>query len=538
MIDIDIEKQISQMDGRRFSILASKEENDRFYSAMDELVSSPTDKYPKTFQNILDLGKAHVSRKISKFTNSNIVRVFDDKKSSKIVAQYSYNPKGILPQEDIKAIREEECTVYLLCHTDMDGDASGSLVFNTLHYGDNVKILRFNYEYKVLDELILNVEIDKAKHPKKKFVLFIVDLSPKILYMTMLLSTFNKVVWIDHHAGSLPTVNEIESGDYLESVKHAFVTSDFSYILDTRLSATQLTLLWMKPYISQIKKTKEIEGYTLASLITVYDLKKDTLYPEAYQKSLYMNQFYWDYQTLYVFTSFWKDSFMRDYEIESITRMFTSGKYLWELNQKKLKMLYMFDYKYRYVIDFHNGKTLTIRAIYGTGNNSRFMERTKHGEDDYEITLLIRYTATPVILSVTGYTSDEIIKDMGINEVFGWFGLGQGHPGAAGMRISRHDMLKLGMRSLFAVADTDQIPYFDPDENDFDNPKIQTGLNKLHVSNLDTTLFLCDFKKQIAEQYNKEYGIHNIRFEPEIDVLVRTFTLIFASFLYNKLQTP
>ena len=83
MIDIDIEKQISQMDGRRFRVLASKEENDRFYSAVDELVSSPSDKYPKTFQNVLDLGKAHVSRKTSKFTNSNIVRVFDDKKSSK-----------------------------------------------------------------------------------------------------------------------------------------------------------------------------------------------------------------------------------------------------------------------------------------------------------------------------------------------------------------------------------------------------------------------------------------------------------------------
>lgn len=532
MIDIDVDQILSELDEGRFKEFCSKEQNNLFYNSINDLVISDKDKYPKKLEGYMGFSETHVSRKKSKLTNSNIVRLFDGKKDSQLLAQYSYNKEGILLDSDIECIKKEECTVYMICHTDMDGDASGSLVFNSLHYGDNIKITRFNYEYKVLDELILKVNIDKAQHPEKKFVLFIVDLAPKILYMTMLLSTFNKVVWIDHHAGSLPVVNELESGTFLDSMKTNCITSDFSYVLDTRISATQLALLWLHPYITRVKETKHITGYKLAALVSVYDMKMDKRFPETYQKSLYLNQFYWDYQTIYVFTQFWKDSFMEEYQNEAITRMLVAGKYLWELNQKKLKLMYRFDYIYRYVITYPNGKTLTVRSIYGTGNNSRFISRDKP-ETDYEITLLVRYTTTPAILSVTGYTSDNLIKDLGINTVFGIFGIGQGHPGAAGMRISRKDVLKLGTESIFRpVDDIKDIQYYAPND-DYDNPKIQLGLDHFNV---DCLYVLDEYKEQINKQYEEKKKIHNLRFEPEVDVLVRTFTLIFATMLTSRIN--
>ena len=531
MIDVDIDQMLSELDNGEFAIFSSEEQNKLFYNSINDLVISENDKYPKKLNGYMGFDETYVTRKKSNLTNSNIVRIFDSKKTSNHIAQYSYNKEGILLDSDITAIRSKECVVYMLCHTDMDGDASGSLVFNSLHFGDNVNITRFNYEYDVLDQLILDVNVAKAKNPEKKFVLFIVDLSPKILYMTMLLSTFNKVVWIDHHAGSIPVVNELESGDFIKSMKTNSVTSDFSYVLDTRMSATQLALLWLHPYIKRIKETKHITGYKIAALISIYDMKMDERFPESYQKALYMNQYYWDYQTVYVFTKFWKDSFMEEYQIESITRMMVAGKLLWDLNLKKLKLLYKFDYVYKYTIQYENGKTLTIRAIYGTGNSSRFVERHDQSEYDYEITLLIRYTNKPAILSASGYTSDQIIKDVGINNVFGTFGLGQGHPGAAGMRISRKDMLKLSTESIFSPTEVGEIQYYYPNE-EYNNPKIPLGLDKF---NADCLYILDDIKEQIQKQYEFKKKTYHLRFEPEIDIMVRTFSIIFGVMCYSKI---
>jgi len=531
VIDIDVDQVLSELDDGRFAIFSSEEQNKLFYNSINDLVISDNDKYPKKLSGYMGFDETYVSRRKSNLTNSNIVRIFDSKKSSNLIAQYSYNKEGILLDNDINAIRAKECMVYMICHTDMDGDASGSLVFNSLHYGDNVKITRFNYEYEVLDKLILDVNVEKARNPEKKFVLFIVDLSPKILYMTMLLSTFNKVVWIDHHAGSIPVVNELESGDFIKSMKTNFVTSDFSYVLDTRMSATQLALLWLHPYIKRVKETKYITGYKIAALVSVYDMKMDERFPETYQNAVYMNQFYWDYQTIYVFTKFWKDSFMEEYQIEYITRMLVAGKILWDLNQKKLKLMYKFDYIYKYSVQFENGKILHIRAIYGTGNSSRFVESHYQTDNEYEITLLIRYTNKPAILSVSGYTSDQLIKDVGINNVFGTFGLGQGHPGAAGMRISRKDMLKLATESIFRPTEVGEIPYYYPNEG-YDNPKIPLGLDKFNV---DCLFALDDIKEQIQHQYEFKQKSYHLRFEPEIDILVRTFTIIFAVMCHSKI---
>jgi hypothetical protein len=260
-------------------------------------------------------------------------------------------------------------------------------------------------------------------------------------------------------------------------------------------------------------------------------MKMDERFPETYQKALYMNQFYWDYQTVYVFTKFWKDSFMEEYQIESITRMMVAGKLLWDLNLKKLKLLYKFDYVYKYTIQYENGKTLTIRAIYGTGNSSRFVESHDQSENDFEITLLIRYTNKPAILSASGYTSDQIIKDVGVNNVFGTFGLGQGHPGAAGMRISRKDMLKLSTESIFSPTEVGEIQYYYPNEK-YNNPKIPLGLDKFNV---DCLYFLDDIKEQVQKQYEFKKKTYHLRFEPEIDIMVRTFTIIFGVMCYSKI---
>ena len=526
----EVESILSNLDGGTFSIFSDKESNDAFYKCVDDIVTSDNDKYPNSLPERMLFPKVHISRKKSKLTNNNILRIFENKKSPNPIAQYSYHKDGILLKSDIEAIRNNECTVYMLCHTDMDGDASGSLVFNTLHFGDNIKILRFNYEYKALDELILKVNIDKAQHPEKRFMIFIVDLCLKMFYMTILLSTFNKVVWIDHHLGSLPVANEIESGEFLKSIKKNFVTSDFSYVLDTRLSATQLALMWLKPYIPQVKDTKIIDGYKLASLITIYDMKKDRQFPEAYEQALYINQYYWDNQTLYAFTSFWKDSFMHDYELSTIGLMLESGKILWDLNKKKLELLYKYDHVYQYKIAYPDGKTLTLRAIYGTGNSNRFISIPKN-PDEMEITMLIRYTATPVILSISAYSSDDLVKEMGINEVFSTFGVGQGHAGAAGMRISRHDMLKLATQSIFKV--TSNIKYFEPDDT-YNNIKIEKGLEKF--KGFKTIKRIHEFKREINNQNAALGDDKHIRFDPEINAFVRMSFLIFATMLSFKID--
>ena len=522
---VDPESLFAGSDGDDFRLFSNKEENLKFYNTINDLVISTSDKYPRNIESHMGFSKTYVARKNSKLTNNNIVRLLDKETKTKVLAQYSYHTSGLMTKEDIQSIKNNECTIYMICHTDMDGDASGSLVFNTLRYGDNIKITRFNYNYDTLEQLILKANVDKAQNPGKKFIMFIVDLSPNLLAMVKLLSTFNKIIWIDHHAGSILTANDLESGSFIQSLKSSCITSDFSYVLDTRMSATQLALLWMTPYVFDLKRFECIEGYTLASLISIYDMKMDKRFPEVYNKAVCLNQYYWDYQTLYVFTTFWKDAFTKEYENSVISNMLTCGKRLWDLNQEKLNLLYDYDYKYIYKITYPNGKTLTIRGIYGTGNNARFKPRDNHAEGDYEITLLIKYTNIPAILQASGYSDDALVKEMGINNVFGIFGLGQGHPGAAGMRISREDMLKLGTNSILRVSNPEDLPYLEI-HTEYDNRKIEIGLKQF--KNKENIQLLDDFKDQIRKQYLDSVKKHSSRFDHEIDLMVRLFTLIFA----------
>ena len=229
--------------------------------------------------------------------------------------------------------------------------------------------------------------------------------------------------------------------------------------------------------------------------------------------------------------SFWKDAFTKEYENSVISNMLNCGKRLWDLNKEKLNLLYDYDYKYIYKITYPNGKTLTIISIYGTGNNARFKPRGSYAEGEYEITLLIKYTNVPAILQASGYSDDILVKEMGINNVFGMFGLGQGHPGAAGMRISRDDMLKLGTDSIIRVSNPEDLPYLEI-HTEYDNRKIEVALKKFKEK--ENIELLDDFKAQIREQYLSSIKKHSSRFDHEIDLMVRTFTLIFATIFSSK----
>ena len=219
---------------------------------------------------------------------------------------------------------------------------------------------------------------------------------------------------------------------------------------------------------------------------------------------------------------------MNEYELNTIGMMLESGKTLWELNKKKLELLYKYDHIYQYKVKYSNGQSLTIRAIYGTGNSNRFIDDDNPKDpDNMEITMLIRYTNTPVILSISAYSSDDLVKEMGINNVFGTFGIGQGHAGAAGMRISRHDILKLATQSIFKV--TSDIGYFEPNDI-YSNIKIEKGLEKF--KGYKTIKRIHEFKREINNQNAalENNNVH-VRFDQEINVFTRVLFLIFATML-------
>ena len=403
------------------------------------------DKYPRLIVEHGDFDEVRLSRNSDKKFDQNIVRLFTGpKKKQVLVGQYSYNLSFFQPFNEL-----DYYDIDILHHTDMDGDASASIIYNFIKsnkINNSVYTYRYNYNGKILDDIITK-SIVRKKKTNKKNACFIVDLSITELDLVRILNVYDTVIMIDHHQTSLTMINEIYNKE--------LTAKKFSYAIDTRCCATFLTLALLKYHIDKTDDeyfvcSEDSVGYKIASLINVYDLKLDKKYPDAYEIATYMNQYYFDYKHMYSFSNIWQDAFYDPIsEINVIDQIFNAGKKLAELERTKMRILYENGFVYNYTIDLFENKNeypykpdrIRFKAIYGTGNSSRFI---KDNDDSIpEIDFLIRFRGDELILVISAYTDDDILGEVDLSKFFSKYSMGGGHKKACGGTIYTDDLYEL-----------------------------------------------------------------------------------------------
>ena len=528
-----------------------RESNKKEFNMIHESIYS-MDKYPRKIPEMSGLDEVKVSRSFNYSTEQNVVRLFTGpKKKQVLVAQYSAGREpndlcNFLPVYELK-----NYDVDIFHHTDMDGDASASIIFNFIKKNritDSVYTYRYNYNGKTIDDLITRANIRSSK-TKRKNACFIVDLSLKAIEIMNILNSYETVVWIDHHQTSLQVINSVNPSNN--------VNKKFSYAIDSRCCATYLTLSIIKHQNDKIGNNlwypKGNVGFKIAALINAYDLKLDKKYPEAYEIAKDLNQFYFDYKTFHSFSSVWKNAFLYDFsEADVIHKIFTAGKKLSEIERMKLQVLYDNDYIYDYTVNlfesneenpYHMDK-VRFRAIYGTGNSSRFI---KDDSDIPEIDFIIRYRGDELVLVISAYTDNDVLGEVDLSKLFSKYNMGGGHKKACGGSIFTDDIYEL----LTKVGETIDKEYWKfGNDSSFNNFMESNTPDKMRYKNwklnelketilLDSNKKLWDFYKEQVEKQRPRYANDDDldpidpRVEYDIDATVRLLVVLY-SIMINK----
>lgn len=354
------------------------------------------------------------------------IRLMDTENTVNILAQYGIPEEGILSVQDLDKIIKGEINIYIFQHNDMDGDASASILYTICNSrpDSNIKVVKYNYVGKTISDTV--EQVIKYKDDKES-ICFITDLSLKYDNMCAITPYFDKVVWIDHHSTSIDVLNKLLT-HYANTEE--VIKTQFVYCIDTRASATYLVYSLFKEYLEKIYYNENDIGSrvysgTLATLVSVYDTKKDKEFPVIYELSLALQQYYQDIGTLDSYNDFWKKLWCYDANEKMLEDIVCVGRTMLEMHRKKMEVLYENDYIYNRSIE-HEGKRITIKAINGFGNSTRFCS-----DPEITVSMLIRYRDQNTV-TASLYSDDEIIQSINLGKFLSKYFGGGGHPGAAG----------------------------------------------------------------------------------------------------------
>ena len=409
-----------------FGDFINKENNKKYFEKLFEYMNS----HKTIGHEILD--GSHLNMDSGSFiqaTNKNGRTLELIGKDNGMLAKYSFKDN---PFEN----DDSKCVVYLVQHTDLDGDSSAAMIINAIRkYNKNIEEIipyRFNYN-NGLKNMINDMETHKEMYQMSgyfyKYICIVVDVSMRE-YMLDLMK-FDKIIWLDHHSTSFDMISKYEKNkEYWKKGGR----NNFSYFVDSRFSTAYLIYSIM----NQLYPDFNINPF-LAGIISVYDTKQDEKYPNAYNIGLDLNQYYTDSATMSSVDDIWKyilpyTSILNNPQ-EALDDVLSVGKQLKQLNDIKLKLMHdnFFIYKYNY-------DGLDFKAIHGIGNSTRF-----NGED-YTVGCIIRRNFKNNSYTVSLYSDDEFIKNkIGLGKFCSKHFNGGGHPGAAGFVVNIEEIIVMDL---------------------------------------------------------------------------------------------
>lgn len=483
-----------------------------------KLVMADNDKYPKRSLSNEFFPVYKIIRNRSSVTESNVLKLFDDsveKKNPPQVAQYSFGKRNCTMFNHYDH-DDKHFNFYCLHHNDMDGDASASVVRNKFPNVD-MHSAPFNYNDTDFKNWIAKVREDKRANDKskkvdrKEFILFAVDLSFKFSELKSILEVFDHVYWIDHHATSLVTLNNISGETELYK--------KLTYFIDTRFCATYLANYFLKKCFLSFYNTNMIT----AALINLYDLKLDKQFPEAYKYAVYLNTYYWAYNNINMYSGVWFNLLctgIESAELSRLNKILNIGKELFEIDQKKNQLMFDNDYKYVFDSEFKNNDISKLRIV------GLFQFGSSNKIPDYidampTIKMLIRYNEKDSTFSFSLYTDSEILGKLNLGQIMLKYGLGGGHPKACGGSITLKDYYEL----------TDHLDEFCGAKDHYKSAHFHYENNKL------SDIFDIYKEEDIEEFREVSYKILNFiesnkinreRYEMDIEFLVKIIFCIIA----------
>ena len=526
-----------------------------------------------------------------RYLNGNLL---DEYKNELISTKNFENLKNI-----ISALKDGDYTyICFLHHNDLDGVSSASVMYTLLKDGFSqydlepsfmkllnsitVESIKWNYSAQELNNNIIprikesitrvHSVIDTAisGSVEVKTLVIMTDLSfDSFDTLESIVSLFDDSIWIDHHNTSLSTLEEYNKlGTY---------TKGFFYV-NTKECATLHAYAIMCVLYSEIKgidlKDVKIPGLEYSALVSLYDLKQDKIYSEFLMYiANSLNQLYWDYNPQTAFDSFFTNIYSKysDYYKDLSIKLYNGQKFL-EFDKKKKELLFMNDFEYQYKINlvelrkqfdedgvntiFEDKEVvndISVRMLYGFGNSSRFIYADKN--DKNIIYGIIKYSPDNANIVLSTYTDDvDIQNEINLGNVWKFYGIGGGHPGASGCSLPVYVVEALS--DIFAIYgnksdDTHQI---DPVECvlriqgiiDMENffksykkilYKLNMLLDFLRYTKEDGT---CKYSRYffndiVTDDALPEYKSSiNIRYDANINKAVNVFTTLIAMYIILK----
>ena len=383
---------------------------------------------PEQEKEILDYVNAHTHNDLIQLIHKSAKRYNDGEKPNKCIVHTKtigsvFCNFEFENDDDVISVQHKECKMFLLYHTDMDGNASGAMMMNMVNaLCDNIvdiETFAYNYSKKELDEILDKVYNYRHNNPNIATFGVIVDLScmdnPRILKL------FDYLIWADHHSTSEEDFHHIlnRPSTILD------IDTKCLFYIDTSCSATMLTADLFK---DQLISRDNAKRYLYSSaLVSIYDTKADKEYPLAYELALYLNNYYFDVPSTKLDDDMWVQLVYRPKYLDDILE---AGKELTEIHKKKLSIIYQNSTKYIYKV----ADNIEVVGMAGAGNSLNFHPyKSKNGRD--VIFALMRKNAKEDMCVISLYSDSERVKQANLGTFCRTEFGGGGHPGAAGFSI-------------------------------------------------------------------------------------------------------
>lgn len=396
----------------------------------------------------------------------------------KEIAIYNINTKNGFDENDIMDLTNPTKSIILtiIHHNDLDGLTSAAIAGMAFskHLSNNrfknLTYLQYNYSGKKIENYCNKLIEDNSRGQYRMCI--IVDLNLKEEDIDILLTAYNKVLWIDHHQASINVVKKTK----IPPKKQLRVMIDTSYsaaylsytlfhklieeldgtkinptiptivsMFDTKLSFSSypkfVSVLVTQDNFSKLigsiyKKTlgtKELlVNKTDKHLINkrIYIENKDRQshkYTIGYKYGLDLNQFFNDMGGFEPFSPIWKTILTDDL---ILSRLIERGSELREIMLQRVNITWEEEVKYT---AYYRGMAITAIA---SANSTKFL--AEHQKSNQSVRIIMRYLNASIITAGI-YTDDVFLKQANlasiINNVFQSTG-GGGHPGAAGVSLN------------------------------------------------------------------------------------------------------
>lgn len=318
--------------------------------------------------------------------------------------------KSLIKEQD----SDPNTVVTIIHHTDLDGIIAAQLTKEYCHnvlaiY--NVKLIAYNYEkdidfrYKIL--------------PNSNFV-FVVDLSPTLKTLFDIMSILDrKVMWIDHHIGSIRTL--IENREYAEYDR---IIENFDIFVNTNGCGA------MNCY-NLMKNSTCTNGINFGSIFN-----ERTIYlTDVYDRWLSIDDKYWaDCLNKYMYTSeqLYVDSkevhmIIHNLDKAYLSEALTKGNTYLQL-EKQLNAFKYNDFHEELILHTPDGKDYKACVMWGPGNSQLFGNHI----NDFDVVIRAIYNKEKDEYYFSFYTVKEDVDCCAIAKQY----QGSGHRAAAGCQTS------------------------------------------------------------------------------------------------------